>query len=58
MEHYKKNGKIAKFGDIEIHKPMWIENTDINKIVASNKVFFGKKCFKYFYTMKNIWKLK
>ena len=46
---------IFKFGDIEIQKqklhlhekPISIKNIDINKIVVSNKVSFGKKGFKY-----------
>ena len=44
-----------KFGDIEIEKqfhehkrPISIKNIDINEIVVSNKVSFGKKSFKYF----------
>ena len=48
--------KIIKFGDTEIEKykfhqhknPILINNIDINKIVVSNKVSFGKKDFKYF----------
>ena len=47
---------IIKFGDIEIEKqkfhqnkkPISIKNIDINKIVVSNKISFGKKRFKYF----------
>ena len=47
---------IMKFGDIEIEKQKFhhhkrsisIKNVDINKIVVSNKVSFGKKGFKYF----------
>ena len=43
--------KIIKFGDIEIQKRKFhqhkgaisIKNIDINKIVVSNKVSFGKK---------------
>ena len=43
--------KIIKFGDIEIQKqklhqhkrPISIKNIDINKIVVSNKVSFGRK---------------
>ena len=50
-----------KFGDIEIqrqkfpqHKePISIKNLDINKIVVSNKVSFGKKGFKYFIGYKD-----
>ena len=30
-----------------------IENRDINKIVVSNKVSFGKKDFKYFFGYKD-----
>ena len=45
-----------KFSDIEIQKqkfhqhngPIFIKNININKIVVSNKVSFGKKGFKYF----------
>ena len=54
-----KNGRkktITKFCDIEIKKqiirqherPISITNIDINKILASNKVSFGKNGFKYF----------
>ena len=51
----------VKFDDIEIenqkfrqHKtPISIENIDINKIVVSNKVSFGKKGFKYFIGYKD-----
>ena len=44
--------KIIKFGDIEIQKQKFhqhrsIKNIDINKIVVSSKVSFGKKGFKY-----------
>ena len=45
--------KIIKFGDIEIQKfhqhkgPISIKNINVNKIVVSNKVSFGKKGFKY-----------
>ena len=52
---------IIKFGDIEIQKqkfqqhkrPISIKDVDINKIVVSNKVFFGKKGFKYFIGYKD-----
>ena len=45
-----------KFDDTEIGKRKFhqhkshisIDNTDVNKIVISNKVSFGKKDFKYF----------
>ena len=47
---------ITNFGNIEIEKqkfhqhkrPITIKRIDINKIVVSNKVSFGKKGFKYF----------
>ena len=46
---------VIKYGDIEIQKqvpldkgPISIKNIDINKIVVSSKVSFGKKGFKYF----------
>ena len=53
--------KVIKFGDIEIQKQNFhqhegtisIKNTDINKIVVSNKVPFGKKEFKYFIGYKD-----
>ena len=46
---------VIKFSDIEIQKqkfhqqkePISTKNTDMNKIVVSNKVSFGKKGFKY-----------
>ena len=50
------NKKIIKFGDsaIEEHKfhpnknPISTNNVDINKILVSHKVSFGKKRFRYF----------
>ena len=55
MKGYTKIEKVIKFGDIEIQKQKFhqdkeaisIKNIDINKIVVSNKVSFGKKGFKY-----------
>ena len=52
---------IIKFGDIEIEKqkfhqhkkPVSINNIDINKIVVSNKVSFGRTGFKYFIGYKD-----
>ena len=52
---------IIKFGDIEIKKQklhqhkrsISIKSIDINKIVVSNKVSFGKKGFEYFIGYKN-----
>ena len=57
--------KIITFADIEIQKqkfhqhngPISIKNIDINKIVVSNKVSFGKKGFKYFIGYKDTKKL-
>ena len=58
--------KIIKFGDIEIQKqkfhqyknPISIKNIDINKIVVSNKVSFGKKGFKYSIGYKDAKKIR
>ena len=70
VKHYKldicKNKKIIKFGDIEIQKrkchpvkeSISIKNIDINKIVVSNKVSFGKKGFKYFIGYKDAKKIR
>ena len=52
---------VIKFGDIEIEKykfhqykrPVSIKNIDINKTVVSNKVYLGKKVFKYFISNKD-----
>ena len=35
-----------------------IDNIDINKVVVSNKVFFGKKDFKYFIVYKDAKKFR
>ena len=51
-----------KFGDIEIQKqkfhqyerPLSIKNIDINKIVVSNKVSFGKYIGKYIIGYKDV----
>ena len=62
MKAYIKLEKITKkLGDIEIQKqkfhqhkgPISIKNIDINKIVVSNKVSFGKNGFKYFIGYKD-----
>ena len=53
--------KLIKFGDVKIQKqtfhqhkgPISIKTTDINEIVISNKVSFGKKGFKYFFRYKD-----
>ena len=52
---------IIKFGDIEIQKQKFhqhkglisIKNIDIDKILVSNKVPFGKKRFRYFIGQKD-----
>ena len=56
---------IIKFGDIEIKKqkfnqnenPISIKNTDIDKIVISNKLSFHKKGFQYFIGSKDVKKI-
>ena len=57
LKVYIKLGEtVIKFGEIEIEKqkfhqhkrPISMKNIDIDKIVASNKPYFGKKEFKYF----------
>ena len=61
LKKKKKKKTIVKSGDIEIkqqkfhqHKgPISIKNIDVNKIVVSNKVSFGKKAFKYFIDYKD-----
>ena len=39
-------------------RPISIKNIDINKIVVSNKVSFGKKGFKYFIGYKDAKKIR
>ena len=54
--------KMEKVEDIEIHKqvfhqhkePISIKNVDIDKVIVSNKVSFGKKEFKYFIGYKDV----
>ena len=62
MKAYVKMEKaVTKFGEIKIQKPKFhqrkrpisIANIDIDKILVSNKVSFGKKEFKYFIGHKN-----
>ena len=61
MNAYIKMEEIIKFGDIEIEKqkfhqykePILIKNRDINKIIVSNEVSFGKKRCKYFIDYKD-----
>ena len=53
--------KVIKFDDTEIEEykyhqnksPISINNIDINKIVVSNKLRFGKQDFKYFIGYKD-----
>ena len=50
------NKKIIKFDDTQIEKykfqqyksPFLMDNIDVNKIVLSNKISFGRNDFKYF----------
>ena len=57
---------IIEFGDTKIGKhklhrykrPISMKNIDINKIVVSEKVFFGKKSFKYFTGYKDARKIR
>ena len=59
--YIKIKKRTIQFGDIEIKKqkfyrykrPISIKDIDIDKIVASNKVSFGKKGFKYFIGYKD-----
>ena len=52
---------VIELGDIEMEKqifhqhkrPISIKDININKIVISNKVSFGKKGFKYFIGYKH-----
>ena len=58
---WEKSEKNIKFGFTEIQKqtfhqhkrPIWIKNIDVNKIVVSNNVSFGKKGFQYFIGYKD-----
>ena len=62
---YKNEQKTIKFDDTEIEKhrflshksPISMKNIDINKIVVFNKVYFGKKGFKYFIGYKDAKKI-
>ena len=48
--------EILKFGDIKIEKntfyrqktPIFLKDVDIEKVLVSNKIFFGEKNYKYF----------
>ena len=62
LKAYIKMEKVITFGDIEIYKqtfhqhkePTSLKNVDIDKIVVSKKVSFGKKGFKYFIGYKDV----
>ena len=62
----KTDKKIIKFDDTKIEKfkfhqhksPFLIDNIDINKIVVSTKVSFGKKDFKYFIVYKDAQRIR
>ena len=59
--YIKMDQKIIKFDDTEIEKykfhqyksPVSIDNIDVNKIVVSNKISFGKNGFKHFIGYNN-----
>ena len=63
--YIKVDDKIIKFNDPEIeefefhqHKSLIsINNIDINKLVISNKLLFGKQVFKYFIGYKDAKKI-
>ena len=41
--------KILMFGNIEIEKtPIYLKDEDIEKVLVSNKIYFGEKNYKYF----------
>ena len=48
--------EILKFGDIKIEKntfyrqktPIFLKDVDIEKVLVSNKIFFGEKNYEYF----------
>ena len=48
--------EILMFGDIKIDKykfhhnktPIFLKDVDIEKVLVSNKVYFGEKNYKYF----------
>ena len=58
--------KVIKLDDIEIQKPsnspteepISIANIDINEVIVSNKVSFGKKGFKFFIVNKDAKKIR
>ena len=58
--------KVIRFGEIEIHKqtfhqhkePFSIKNVDIDKIVVSNRVSFGKKDLNILFGYKDVKKIR
>ena len=56
LKAYIKIEKVIKFGDIELYKQRFHQHKEpiSIEIVASNKVSFGKKGFKYFIGYKNV----
>ena len=63
MKAYIKMEKVLKFDNIKSQKfyhnkePISIKKIDINKIVISNKISFGKEGFKYFIGCKDAKKI-
>ena len=49
--------KLKKKKQFHQYKSISIDNIDINKIIVSNKVSFGKKDFKYFIGYKDAKKI-
>ena len=64
-QYIKMDKKIIKFDDTEVeefefheHKsPILINDINIDKIVVSDKLPFGKQDFKYFIGYKDAWKI-
>ena len=45
---WTKNTEIEKYKFHQYKRPISIDNIDVNKIVVSNKISFGKNGFRYF----------
>ena len=39
--------QVLTFGDIEIETKIYCNKVDIEKVIVSNKVYFGEKNYKY-----------
>ena len=39
--------QVLTFGDVEIEKKNYCNKVDIEKVIISNKVYFGEKIYKY-----------